>query len=39
MLPVLVVGGGVMQVLGMVAVVVALRHRIRPVGAGARAAL
>jgi heme/copper-type cytochrome/quinol oxidase subunit 1 len=38
-LPLLVVGGGALQVLGMGAVVVALRHRIRPVGAGARAAL
>lgn len=38
-LPLLVVGGGVLQVLGMVAVLMALRHRIRPVGAGARAAL
>jgi heme/copper-type cytochrome/quinol oxidase subunit 1 len=38
-LPVLVVGGGALQVLGMVAVVLALRHRIRPAGAGARATL
>lgn len=38
-LPWLVVGGGMAQVAGMVLVLAALRHRIRPVGAGARAAL
>lgn len=38
-LPWLVVGGGAAQVAGMALVVAALRHRIRPVGAGARAAL
>jgi hypothetical protein len=38
-LAVLVVLGAVMQVGGMVAVVLALRRRIRPVGAGNRASL